>query len=744
VDLLLSGALIRLADAVGSARDLTDLCDAALAAIVDITGIERASVLLFDPDGVMRFKAWRGLSDAYRAAVEGHTPWSPGQPPPDPIIVADVTADPSLAVYRERFEAEQIAAVAFVPIISRRQVVGKFMLYRRTAGRFTDRQVAATLNVGYHIGFAVVTTQAMREQTLARERLAMLTEASQKLLATPTVQSVADEVLALAKRVVAADGYAIWRRKGDLWRAVASQGISAAFTQSVKATSDPFDAPVVASDVSRTPVLDARRAAYASEGIASLLSIPLSIRGATAGSVVFYYRTPHTPPEMDVHVAMALGHLAAAALSSAEIQAEQQRQRREAQDAEMRAAFLADASVLLSSLDYQRNLGRIAELMVPRLADWCAVDLMTEHGLARLAVAHVDPDKVAFARDLEARYPTDLEAPTGVGHVLRSGQAEIFPEITDEMLAAGARSPEHLALMRELSLQSAMMVPLSARHRTFGVLSFVTTAGGRRYTEADLEFAKELARRAAFAIENARLYAEAHEANRLKDEFLATLSHELRTPLNVILGRIRMLNGAIARPDAFDQLVSTIDRNAQSLARLVEDLLDVSRISLGQVKVDSQPVSLKTIVDTVVTGLEPAARAKGVAVTVAHGPVRPLLGDGTRLQQVVWNLLTNAIKFTPSGGRVTISLQEQEGYAALSVSDTGEGIAAEFLPHVFEMFRQAEPANTRRYGGLGIGLSIVRRLVELHGGTIAAESAGPGCGATFRVLLPLAVMPVEA
>jgi signal transduction histidine kinase len=290
-----------------------------------------------------------------------------------------------------------------------------------------------------------------------------------------------------------------------------------------------------------------------------------------------------------------------------------------------------------------------------------------------------------------------------------------------------------------------MIVPLTAGRGTFGALTFVSTSGGRRFTAADLDFAMELGRRVALAIENARLYQEARNANKLKDEFLATLSHELRTPLNVIVGRSRRVAEVAANPDAVRQNAETIGRNADALTTLVEDLLDVSRFTLGQVVLDVRLVDVTAIVQSVSASLEPMARAKRILLkTNVIGDVPALMCDQTRMQQVVWNLLTNAIKFTPDGGQVAVSVRQSGPSVELVVTDTGIGIAPEFLPHVFDMFRQAERAGSRTYGGLGLGLSIVRRLVELHGGTVSASSPGEGRGATFTVQVPCAESASES
>jgi len=224
-------------------------------------------------------------------------------------------------------------------------------------------------------------------------------------------------------------------------------------------------------------------------------------------------------------------------------------------------------------------------------------------------------------------------------------------------------------------------------------------------------------------------------ASRLKDEFLATLSHELRTPLNVILGRTQMLR-SIAPDGRVGELTDIIERNGAALAKLVEDLLDVSRITLGHLRLDSQALRLGDLLAVAAQGVLPAAQAKEIQLTVNASDPAVVSGDPTRVQQIIWNLLTNAIKFTPPRGRVEATVSSGKGEVKLTVADNGRGIDPEFLPHVFEPFRQAEKSTSRTHGGLGIGLSIVRHLVELHGGTVTAASRGPGQGSVFTVTLP--------
>jgi PAS domain S-box-containing protein len=241
------------------------------------------------------------------------------------------------------------------------------------------------------------------------------------------------------------------------------------------------------------------------------------------------------------------------------------------------------------------------------------------------------------------------------------------------------------------------------------------------------------------AAEKEHLYREAQEASRLKDEFLATVSHELRTPLTAILGWAHMLRTGQVNGDSAARAFETIERNARAQSQLIEDLLDVSRIITGKLRIDVRVVDPNSFIEAAVEAVRPAAEAKGVRLQkVMDTGVVSVSGDPVRLQQVVWNLLSNAIKFTPRGGRVQVRLERVNSHVEVSVSDTGAGIPADFLPHVFDRFRQADQKTTRHHGGLGLGLAIVRHLVELHGGTVKAESEGEGRGATFTVLLPVA------
>ncbi|HEX8368776.1 MAG TPA: PAS domain S-box protein [Pyrinomonadaceae bacterium] len=588
--------------------------------------------------------------------------------------------------------------------------------------------------------------------------------------------------------------------------------------------------------------------------------------------------------------------------------------------------FLAEASTTLaSSLEYETTLAAVAQLAVPHFADWCGVDIANEDGtLSRLAVAHIDPEKVSWAHEIARRYPPDQSAPQGIYNVLRTGLSEFFPDISDEMLVAGALDEEHLRIMRQIGFRSAMIVPLKARGKVLGVLSFVNSESGKHHTPDDLALAEDLANRAALAIDNAQLFraehqtrraaertsdflrrlqlvsvslsqaltpndvavavieqgvnslgahagtvvllnnataeleivgtvgfakeltekwqrfhlhqkvpiadairerkpvlvesfaahldkypglgplasvtgsealaafpliiegrtigamglsfpraqvfseddiafmlalahqcaqalerarlyeteqrlrAQAETANRIKDEFLATVSHELRTPLNAIVGWSSLLMTNTLDETVKARAIETIGRSAKAQSQIIEDLLDVSRIITGKLNLNTGLTELETVIKTALESAYPAAESKNITIkSKFEFPAKFIWGDPDRLQQIMWNLLSNAIKFTPKGGEIRVNLEQVESHVQIKVGDTGQGISKEFLPFVFDRFSQADGTSTRKFGGLGLGLAIVRHLVEMHGGTVEVESAGLNRGTTFTVTLPI-------
>jgi signal transduction histidine kinase len=260
---------------------------------------------------------------------------------------------------------------------------------------------------------------------------------------------------------------------------------------------------------------------------------------------------------------------------------------------------------------------------------------------------------------------------------------------------------------------------------------------GRNYNQFDFALAEDLADRAAIALDNATLYTKELEANRLKDEFLGMVSHELRTPLTPILGAIFKLRANRAGDGVLQSALDVIERNAKAQARIVEELLDISRLTTGKLDFNRQPTDLMSIVASAIDVVRPATESLGITLDVSLEPLPRLIWcDRDRIQQVVWNLLSNAIKFTGQSGWIEVRLDSSPEWAHIRITDSGIGIPADFLPHVFERFRQADSFMTRMHSGLGVGLSIVRYIVERHGGNVRAESRGEGQGATFVVNLP--------
>jgi PAS domain S-box-containing protein len=401
--------------------------------------------------------------------------------------------------------------------------------------------------------------------------------------------------------------------------------------------------------------------------------------------------------------------------------------------------FLAGASSLLAELlDVPGTLHKVAGLAVPQFADWCAVDLLEPDGsLRRLAVAHVDPAKVELAHELHRRRPPDPRAERGAWKVLRTGKTELFADIPDALLVESIKDQEILGIARELGLKSYLAVPLTVRGRTFGVLTFVAAESGRRFDADDLRVAEDLADRAASAIENARLYSELQETDRRKDEWIAMLAHELRNPLAPIRNALHILKMPGIDPETAAQARDITERQVQQMVRLVDDLLDVSRIMRGRIELRKEPVKLAAVVARGVETAQPMIDAQGqqLLVSVPPGPLR-LEADPTRLAQVISNLLHNAAKFSQRAGRIWLTVERQGTEAVLRIRDEGAGIRPELLPHIFDLFVQGDRSMERTQGGLGIGLTVVRKLVELHGGTITAHSEGPGKGSEFVVRLP--------
>lgn len=522
---------LTLTTAISQSDRVHDIFDAALDALASGLGVERASILLFDPDGIMRFKAYRGLSDTYRRAVEGHTPWRPDSSDPQPIWVADVAADPSLAPYLPVLAAEGIAAMAFIPLVNLQQVIGKFMLYYTEPTPAAPDALQLARVIAAQVAFAVQRLRTQEQVRRSEERLRFALDA-------------------------------------------ASMGT--------------WDWDLSTNDVRW------------SDNLARIHGLA---DGAFDGTFASYEREIHPDDRARVYASI------------------------------------------------QRALNEGAP------------------------------------HDVEYR----LVAPDGT-----------------------VRWCEGKGRVEYENGQPARMT---------GVCMMVT-----RRKEAEL----------------ARL-AAAEESSRLKDEFLATLSHELRTPLNAILGWVQMLQSGHLTAARAKQAIDVVERNARLQAQLIEDILDVSRIIAGKLHIERAPVSIAQLLETAVAGIAPALHAKGIVLDQhVASDLPPIKGDPRRLHQVMNNVLSNAVKFTPEGGTMTLRCETDGTWLTILVQDSGAGIAPEFLPFVFDRFRQGDSRSTRIHGGLGLGLAIARHLVEQHGGDIRAYSDGEGLGTTLSIRVPVGVTGVEA
>ncbi|HUP31079.1 MAG TPA: GAF domain-containing sensor histidine kinase [Usitatibacter sp.] len=413
--------------------------------------------------------------------------------------------------------------------------------------------------------------------------------------------------------------------------------------------------------------------------------------------------------------------------------------------AELQAArFLAQAGKTLAQVvDYESTLERIAALAVPAFADWFGVHVREPDGtIRRLAVRHQDPTMEAAVVELYRRYPPGEGKPYGAPQVIASGEPMWLPDFASAIPRV-ARDAEHVRLLTALGLRSFICVPMRSHGRVFGALTFATAESGRRYDELQLHAAEDLAGRAAVAIENAQLMEALREADRRKNEFLAMLAHELRNPLAPIRNAVDLLRARPALGEQERWVGEVIDRQVRRMSRLVDDLMDISRITNNRIELRVEPIALADVVREAVEASRPGIDAgkHALVIELPEAPVK-IEADMVRLSQVMSNLLNNAAKYTPPGGRIAVHARCERGHVEIRVSDNGIGIAESQLEAIFGMFVQSEESRRLSQGGLGIGLTLVRRLVELHGGTVRATSAGRGMGSEFVVSLPLAG-PVE-
>ncbi|HET7341287.1 MAG TPA: GAF domain-containing protein, partial [Methylomirabilota bacterium] len=673
-----------------------------------------------------------------------------------PVTTDNVLGDPAIELpesTRAWVERATYRAVLAVPLRLKGRTIGAFALGDRLGRVFTSDEVRLVEAFADHAAVALENARLYTEAEARRREAELLAELARAVNGSLELDSVLHQAAAAAKDLCDADlaRIALWdaARQGLTYRYTVGTRVSGhehvlltpgkGLAGEVLATGR----PVRTANVLEDPRLHPDYAPMIrAEGSRAVMVAPIRIGERIEGLIYVDNRRPRAFTDRDEAVLMRLADHAAIALGNARLFAGEQGARGEAEARARRARLLADVSrVLASSTHYEKTLDGVAALVVPAHADWCMVHLARRDGsVRRIAVAHADPAHAALAAETRSLPPTPhwLRDAGPMIDALRGGQSVFVPDVRPAELERLTGGVEDRRIFAALGPRSLLMVPLVARGRALGSMTWARLAGRERCTVDDLRLAEDLAGRIALAIDNARLYrqaerarVEAEEANRAKDEFLAVLSHELRTPLTAMLGWLRLLRGGQLAGDKVAQALEVVERNTRTQAQLINDLLDVSRIIAGKLALDLYPVDLLPILEEAVELSRTEAEAKAVTLELAADRRAGIvLGDPLRLGQIVANLITNAVKFTPSGGRVALTLAREPEHALLTVADSGIGIDPEILPRIFDRFRQADSTITRRHGGLGLGLAIVRHLTELHGGTVQAASAGSGRGST--------------
>jgi len=693
-----STAIDRLVAAISRVETIQSAYEHALRAIEEVVRPDRSAILVADDAGIMRFCAAHGLSGEYCRAVEGHSPWPTDAADPESILVSDVRVASSLDAFRDVIEREGIVALAFVPLVARR-LIGKFMLYFDRPHEFTESEVAAARTIADLVAFAIERLRSEAALRRSQEFLNSIVESSPDCIKVLDLDGCLLSMSVGGQRLLELDDVSVVL--GKPWVELWDDGQRAAAQEALAAAAAGEDA--------------------AFEGFC-----------ATARGRMCWWEVRLTP------LRSAAGRVERILVISRDVT-----DRRRSQALIMGQNRALELIARGETLDVVlASLVRVVEEQEPGVVG--SILLLDDDGRRLYNGASPGlPAEYLAAID-------GIEIGSDVGTCAAAAARREVVVTPDFAAAAGWIGLAHLPLA--LGLRGAWSMPIiSGSGRVLGTFGTYFREV-RPPTAAERDTVGTLTRTAAVAIDRARAQdalaralereqdarVTAEEANRAKDEFLATLSHELRTPLTAMLGWTRVLRNGQLGAAAAAHALESVERSTRLLSQLIEDLLDVSRIVSGKLVLERRAARLATVVEAAVDSVRQAADDKGVVLEVALTDAPAVVwGDSTRLQQVVWNVVVNAVKFTAPGGRVSVQMERRASQAVVTVTDTGRGIRPEMIPHIFDRFRQSDGSSRRQHGGLGLGLAIARQLVDIHGGSIRVASAGEGHGATFAITLPL-------
>ena len=700
--------LYALADHIQRARHVDMVYQEAVDGLRAVAEVDYSVLLVLD-NGLMRPKAWSGLSDACRAELEGYAPWPASARDPRPVVVADVASSPETAAVRGALLDDGVRSLTAVPLLHRGRLLGEILLLRRQEGGLAESVVRLTEAIAGHLALAIGRSRSDADQAELLRRF----ESERSVLESVVKQMPAGVLLAdvPSGRII-----------------LTNQQITATWGRTLGGATS-------IADYGAWHGLDASGGHLAAEQWPLARSV---LHGETVrGEEIEIVRRDGSRGRVRMSSAPVLdsqGRQLAAVATVYDVTREREQ--------EAQQAFLEEATRTLNrSLEVKDTLEALARVAVGRYADWCVVYTLSEPDRVERAVAvHADP---AHAETVEAfahgSFPLDSDNP--VARVIREREPLLAAEVTPTAVdAATVGDDGRSAAAHALRPTSGLILPLMARDQPLGALSVVRSAG--RYGQAEMELMEELARRAALALDNAILYEQARAADRAKANFLAVMSHEFRTPLSAILGYADILTAKI-HGDLNDKQAGHLQRvkaSVRHLSHLVDEILSYASMEAGRERVRPEQLDVVSLAADAAAIMEPIAEAAGLELKVSlpDGPVE-LRTDGSKVRQILINLLSNAVKYTPSG-QIDFAMEVRPERVEVRVVDTGPGIPREHLEDVFEPFWQVDRSDGRRINGTGLGLAVARRLGRLLGGDVRLESE-VGVGSTFTLDLP--TQPVE-